>query len=358
MNELRSAWHSPTISLNRPSSRHRSKQIHRMVKPQTGQVAIADGKNLHIPNKPPEDCPRVDDTRAFACPFWRVNPSGNTDCLILKLSRPRDVKQHLQRRHFHSTPPCPKCKSQFSSMDAFGNHIRSDQCTLVQVDSHFYSQSVPPELQDELKKPAKKSLDQEAQWYAIWSLLFPKLPPPETPYLDTVLEEAVGVVQTFWDQQGDDFSERFLEENPDCQMNAEHVRSLLSGFLGHIKTRLHKEGTRVVRSSEGSNKVMDMGFLKDFSTLDGGIYGDGTVTATEERGDQQLFSYTQDPHLEDSASEGSRPFSHNNMPIDWFDTKPDAWPEFSSLEFFEEPGAGMDCPPCIKEECVDLWTGP
>jgi hypothetical protein len=354
VNELRSSpWNIPTTNLVKPPSRHRIKQKHRMGKPQTAQAAISDEKTFSFPRQPSEDSPRVDDTRVFACPFWRVNPSGNTDCLILKLSRPRDVKQHLQRRHFHSTPPCPKCKRQFPSMEAFNDHVKFDQCTLVQVDSHFYTQSVPLELQEELKKPSRKSLDQEEQWYAIWSLLFPNLSPPKTPYLDTILEEAVGVVQIFWDQEGSDFSESFLKKNPDAQMNTEQLRSLLSGFLGHIKTRIHEEGAEVVKTPQGSKGVMDIALLQDISTLDGGSCGGDVATATKELGGSRPFTFIQDPHLQVGLFEDSRAFIGENSAIDLFHSNPDSWRELSNFGLWGEHGVGMDWPQRIKEEWAD-----
>lgn len=104
-----------------------------------------------------------------------------------------------------------------------------------------FTQFVPLEVQEKLKQPTKKTLTPEEQWYAIWDLLFPHEQRPSSPYLDTVLGEGIGLVETFWQQQGEEFSAQFLETNQVPGLHPDSLRSLLSEFLGHIRSQLRQE---------------------------------------------------------------------------------------------------------------------
>ena len=64
----------------------------------------------------------------FACPFWKKHPRAYRDCFSYKLSRIKDVKQHLARQH---TPLyCERCLRVFPDRYSKSIHLESDEpCT-------------------------------------------------------------------------------------------------------------------------------------------------------------------------------------------------------------------------------------
>ena len=67
-----------------------------------------------------------DDNKIFACPFFIKSPDKFLECRKFKLSRIRDVKQHIWRRHQRPLY-CPRCYDEFPSELARDEHVRAPQ---------------------------------------------------------------------------------------------------------------------------------------------------------------------------------------------------------------------------------------
>ncbi|KAK4443321.1 hypothetical protein QBC34DRAFT_212214 [Podospora aff. communis PSN243] len=68
---------------------------------------------------------------SFACPFWKLRPFGNHQgCHRHRLSRVRDVKQHLTRKH---TPAayCQRCFQVFETAAGLYEHIQGVNCSHI-----------------------------------------------------------------------------------------------------------------------------------------------------------------------------------------------------------------------------------
>lgn len=139
------------------------------------------------------------DESLLACPFFKHDRNAHMSCLGLTLRRIKDVKEHLWRRHF--VPYCPKCWTEFriakSPAKARDDHIKT--C------SH---KSPPPgtkrpEAADEQRTDwgrAERLAGQKAQWNHIYKVIFPNASLPSSPFVTSILEEAIDELRPFWDK--------------------------------------------------------------------------------------------------------------------------------------------------------------
>ncbi|KAK1498124.1 hypothetical protein CCUS01_12900 [Colletotrichum cuscutae] len=125
--------------------------------------------------------------KLLACPFGKMSPSKYPACSRFQLKRIRDVKQHLKRKH---TPDdyCNRCLSIFDDEESLMQHVSQPdgfECQLPPkgrtLDGISHRQS------RDLSRKANAELSEEKQWFAIWDIVFPQKPRPESAYLDSAL---------------------------------------------------------------------------------------------------------------------------------------------------------------------------
>ncbi|KXH34260.1 hypothetical protein CNYM01_01065 [Colletotrichum nymphaeae SA-01] len=123
--------------------------------------------------------------KLLACPFGKMSPSKYSACSRFQLKRIRDVKQHLKRKH---TPDdyCNRCLSIFDDEESLTQHVSQPDgfgCQLApegrMLDGITHRQS------RDLSRKANAELSEEQQWFAIWDIVFPQKPRPESAYLDS-----------------------------------------------------------------------------------------------------------------------------------------------------------------------------
>ncbi|KFX99399.1 hypothetical protein V490_01813 [Pseudogymnoascus sp. VKM F-3557] len=129
-------------------------------------------------NLGPDKTPRI----LFACPYFKMKPVKYRDCCAKKLTRIRDVKQHLQRKH---TPDryCQRClKTDFSNEEELQEHI--DLGTCRRNDPTAF-EGISNDQRKRLSGKSDSKISGEDQWFAIWEILFFKRPRPSSAYMDT-----------------------------------------------------------------------------------------------------------------------------------------------------------------------------
>jgi hypothetical protein len=173
----------------------------------------------------------------FACPFYRLNPVRHRACINLKLTRIRDVKQHIQRRHTLPGFCCPICRERFDSAFQRDDHIRERACT-------FRDQAVPDFLDcaslDRLKNRANRNLSPVEQWQAVWDILFPGTPKPTSPYLGSQIEESISILRDFWKQEGQQIVADVLRDSEQTVRNNQPLPGLLFDLFDEVQVRLSR----------------------------------------------------------------------------------------------------------------------
>ncbi|KAH7141027.1 hypothetical protein EDB81DRAFT_799325 [Dactylonectria macrodidyma] len=145
----------------------------------------ADQDGFQRPPQKKINCdPAEAQKKSFACPFLKKDPVEHRDCCTRKLSRIRDVKQHLARRH---TPEryCQLCfETSFADQRSLQHHISERSC-LSQEPSTL--EGISYDQRQQLSKKSNPNITEEGQWFVIWDIIFPESLKPTSAYLDTGL---------------------------------------------------------------------------------------------------------------------------------------------------------------------------
>ncbi|KAK0639791.1 hypothetical protein B0T16DRAFT_395454 [Cercophora newfieldiana] len=189
-----------------------------------------------VVNQDDEDCPAATDSPkpTFACPFYRRDPLRYMDCIHLKLTRVRDVKQHIQRKHSVPAYCCPICHQRFNSAAQRDDHIRERKCIPQPRDS---PESPDSAALDRLKSRFDRCLPPVDQWHTIWNILFPGQPKSTSPYLGSLIEESIDILRGFWQQEGGLIISSVLRRTERAEDN-EFVSGLLLAVFDEMQVQL------------------------------------------------------------------------------------------------------------------------
>ncbi|KAG8158115.1 hypothetical protein KVR01_011876 [Diaporthe batatas] len=135
----------------------------------------------------------------FACPYTKKDPMSYRDCYRYKLSRIRDVKQHLDRCH-RNPPYCPRCRDTFRTEEERDEHIREVSCS---VRPAMMLGGITEAQKAQLRKKSASNISVEAQWFVVFDILFPGHDPrPQSPYVDTDLLQDITLYQDYLTSHG------------------------------------------------------------------------------------------------------------------------------------------------------------
>ncbi|KAJ4419181.1 hypothetical protein N0V82_005088 [Gnomoniopsis sp. IMI 355080] len=182
-----------------------------------------------LPRKAPKRSPKgaADHKQGhtFTCPFVWSNPEGYRKCLRLKLSRIRDVKQHLRRCH-EQPYFCRRCKTVFKDGPDSPEAKEHDNSTIgCPLQEHArYPEGVTEKQFKDIH--GKRQGDLTTQWNNIWDILFPDAvdSKPVSPFLNERLSYETSDLLIFSKIQGP----RILQANPD--FSAENIQLIMYGM--------------------------------------------------------------------------------------------------------------------------------
>ncbi len=126
---------------------------------------------------------------SFACPFFKMNPVRHQACLFYKMSKISYVKQHLQRTHRGPRWRCSVCHEVFPEQAACNRHLTTHECRGPR------SKLRPDEMSEvqweEIGRLTSRraGATTESMWYAMFDVLFPGTPRPDTPYVGSGISE-------------------------------------------------------------------------------------------------------------------------------------------------------------------------
>lgn len=129
--------------------------------------------------------------RCLACPMYKYDKKRHRGCSRLQLTRVRDVKQHLLRRH-RLPIYCPICKRDFTNEKSRDFHTRERAC--MEPPEGVSITGITEDQRDALGRRVNRSLSAVEQWNSIWDILYPGIPRPGSPYVANKMEEAIDTV--------------------------------------------------------------------------------------------------------------------------------------------------------------------
>ncbi|KAK1850175.1 hypothetical protein CCHR01_07168 [Colletotrichum chrysophilum] len=172
------------------------------------------------------------DSKTLACPYFKKDRRMYGSCCGRKLSRIRDVKQHLKRRHYLPIY-CAFCNEVFADETVRDEHTIRRDCVMGAWPK---PEGVSLGQQQELNRRANRQLSEDEQWYAIFKILFPDAPLPSSAYIDPSLSDSALAYQEYVTARGPEILRRTLVESGAVaawnETNVEDVDNFLRRILG------------------------------------------------------------------------------------------------------------------------------
>ncbi|KAG7285034.1 hypothetical protein NEMBOFW57_009652 [Staphylotrichum longicolle] len=155
-------------------------------------------------------------------------------CFSKILSRIRDVKQHLTRKH---SPEfyCDRCSTIFPNDQSRRRHVNHEagrSCLpSSQLDGITHQQRV------QMSRKSDRKLSEEEQWFVIWDIVFPGRRRPDSPYRDENISAGLYSFRRYCQTHGpallDDEMQSMIASNTwsDLDISGEGRRHILEWAL-------------------------------------------------------------------------------------------------------------------------------
>lgn len=134
----------------------------------------------------------------FACPFAKKDHIKYESCFSLKLTKIKNVKQHLRRSH-EAPVYCPNCRNTFEEEEELESHLR-DQERCEKSDKPI-PEGMTPAQRKKLEKRVRSKLWVD-QWYEIYDILFEGSPRPRSPYIPAGLNQKLRGFMDMMNERG------------------------------------------------------------------------------------------------------------------------------------------------------------
>lgn len=188
--------------------------------------------------------------RSFACPFLKKDPVKHGKCCTKQLSRIRDVKQHLNRRHIPDFY-CQWClESDFRSEKALEGHLSLRTC--LRNNDPTSLDGISNNQRKQLSRKSNHKISEEDQWFGIWEILFLIRPRPSSVYMDTGLSMELRLFREYCDTHGQSVVGDQYESNPvwSRESTAEQRRDFLRMVRAQGMNRMFEDHRHAMRSLE------------------------------------------------------------------------------------------------------------
>ncbi|KAK4171608.1 hypothetical protein QBC36DRAFT_198965 [Triangularia setosa] len=226
------------------------------------------------PNPPPIN--PTPPSPLLACPFWKEDSTHWKECFRYKLKRIRDVKQHLRRNHGKSY--CARCGKEFEGAGPLESHYKQDEpCTKTAFRVKWLTELQKKALRESRANP---KLSVEKQWYAIWDIVCPEIPKPDSPYLDSTISEDLSSFLEFFRQRGLGII-RETGESLGFHPGLMQERQLLQTFVARIYDRWASQRGHPQRTIASSPLEQESGLLQATSESDFAWIAPGILDAQE-----------------------------------------------------------------------------
>ncbi|KAK0624218.1 hypothetical protein B0T14DRAFT_517685 [Immersiella caudata] len=207
------------------------------------------------PAAPSQSASPADEVKLFACPFYKLDPDAHQECRPFKLSRVKDVKLHLQRKHSSrgsSGQSCEGAGTDHDQSDYEGpaaKECEGQDCSI--------SSSITEEQWERLAhkyQSRRKPVDE--QWKDIWRILFPGREPPLSVYLESDTEEMITRLRAFWSTRRDDITNKTYQCNSLFPVgDPNFLADLFDHVIDRFLTDFETETTRKSSSSSAQSEL-------------------------------------------------------------------------------------------------------
>lgn len=126
--------------------------------------------------------------RRFACHYYLHDRIGHSDCQYKRLGRLSDVRQHLLNRTHKQVVHCPLCGITFTEENARqlrDAHVQEATCERSPSPFNYpgITEDEERRIRDIARDGRTTQYNEVQRWNGIWDVLFPGVPPPDSPFL-------------------------------------------------------------------------------------------------------------------------------------------------------------------------------
>ncbi|KAK8131645.1 hypothetical protein PG984_008083 [Apiospora sp. TS-2023a] len=241
-----------------------------------------------------------DEGATLACPFYKKDKITHSKCLNFRLSRIKDVKQHLNRKHLQPQF-CARCGQQFATQESLRAHTRSGSCALADF---MEPEGITEDQKKELGTRVGRKFGLAEQWYQVWDIVFPLLDRPISPFVESPIQEILTGFREYWAENGQSIITEHIQDTEALPYSIPHEERDLASLYS---TSLQQSMTLLV------NRYIDTYIARATSQTDIDVSSIQKETRT-----LPVFEITED--LNDSASAVNPvplAFSTNQVEMDW-----------------------------------------
>ncbi|KAI1872460.1 hypothetical protein JX265_005340 [Neoarthrinium moseri] len=250
-----------------------------------------------------------EDKLSLGCPFFKKDAMAHHRCGTYVLTRIRDVKQHLTRRH-QMPIYCPRCIQTFDDESARDSHVRDTFC-----EQRPYGQleGITEQQKKHLTRKAPANQSEEEQWYGIFDILFPNHSPrPGSPYVDPDLLQNVVGFQSFLTSHGPRILGDLLTNHGAVTWNLPDGDSDVRAF----QQRILEEGIQTICAQWMSHGVAGLSNIRTTEASTGGHH-DSSQRRVPEHPTPAASLYTDQQQSPDTRPSFSLASSYVPSEISW-----------------------------------------
>ncbi|KZL64301.1 hypothetical protein CI238_00602 [Colletotrichum incanum] len=217
-------------SINSPTAGSRS--LNRVQKRQQTRRKIQQNSLIDALRKKMKHEGQNQEHSRLACPFFLRDRTKHLNCLHFQLTRVKDVKQHIARKH----SGCIRCQNETSECECrMGASDTNVQERLQVAATGRFISDTQKQL---LSARTGSGLSETKQWFKIWRIVFPNVPEserPENPYLKSDIEEVISMVHQLWHEKGLE-ALSLAQHTAQCTVERKPVDNL--NFVGELLEKL------------------------------------------------------------------------------------------------------------------------
>ncbi|KAK1490848.1 hypothetical protein CTAM01_10558 [Colletotrichum tamarilloi] len=144
------------------------------------------------------------------------------------------------------------CGRQFETQTEERCHTRQQDCNKR---ANQPPDGITHDQQKELKERVDRKLAVKEQWFAVWAIVFPDMPPPESPYVYSPTREVATNMRNYWQESAAEMLVAHADRMPG--IDRERVIGGLNTFMETFFNRFIEEHTSVAEGEQVSDSSSD-----------------------------------------------------------------------------------------------------
>ncbi|KAI1474293.1 hypothetical protein F4774DRAFT_415002 [Daldinia eschscholtzii] len=273
-----------------------------------GEEDEEDDEDKYPRKRPHLDRPAEVQPIFWACPFSKWKPLSYRKCYQYILKDISRVKQHLRR--YHERPPyCPVCWEVFREENGYESHMQSRSCSARPKPD---LEGVTAVQQKQLERRSNKQLSKSEQWYAIFTILFPGQPHPDSPYLESDLSSELLSLETFMATDGLTFVVRTVRKHIPSSLMPHHDEVV--AFTQTFFQQIIPEILRRYDTTRPIYNILEIPRRPVLPSMNGNDYDSGYGTLSQTSRERNSGNQRQDIHeAQESAITSGTNYTNINV---------------------------------------------